>query len=146
MLCWFGLLQSWLAGCEEGANQGHQLFASSQLTTGHAAHWAERLTRRFIPAGPSGHGKSMLSSFMQPIMAAGGDSDYLFLDCAGINSPDMLLGMPGWYRGAGKRPKLAELLWNRRGKRCVVVLDEFEKMAGGAQEDLLRVFDEGECK
>lgn len=83
---------------------------------------------------------------MQPIMAAGGDSDYLFLDCAGINTADMLLGMPGWYRGAGKRPKLAELLWNRRGKRCVVVLDEFEKMAPGAQEDLLRVFDDGECK
>ncbi|KAH8145191.1 uncharacterized protein LAJ45_10751 [Morchella importuna] len=89
--------------------------------------------------GPSGHGKTELAKSMRTCLSAA----FLTINCAEMTSTADLFGStapsPGYEQGSA----LNNFLCRNHGQRCIVFLDEFEKMGPAVHESLLTPFDEG---
>jgi ATP-dependent Clp protease ATP-binding subunit ClpA len=68
---------------------------------------------------------------------------FLAINCAEMTSTTDLFGSaapsPGYEQGSA----LNNFLCRNHGQRCIVFLDEFEKMGPAVHESLLTPFDEG---
>lgn len=96
-------------------------------------------TFKSLNLGPSGHGKTELAKSMRTCLSAA----FLTINCAEMTSTTDLFGStapsPGYEQGSA----LNNFLCRNHGQRCIVFLDEFEKMGPAVHESLLTPFDEG---
>lgn len=118
-----------------------QSIACSRLMGRIVTHIAKPTVKPLVLmfAGPSGHGKTelaqQLGTFLQlPMHIA---------DCASIETKMGMFGPPKPYVGYDKGSPLNNFLAENSGRKCVVLLDEFEKTLAKTRETFLLPFDNG---
>ena len=90
-------------------------------------------------AGPSGHGKTELATQMGHLL----NVPWVDIDCAQTSTEFGLLGSTRGYASNAEGSQLNNFLAAQASKRCIVVLDEFDKTTDKVREALLKVTDTG---
>lgn len=90
-------------------------------------------------AGPSGHGKTELALRLEDLISVQMER----VDCTGMRCDWELFGAMNPWRGYEKGSPLNDFLVKRAGSRCIVFLDEVDKMDADIYNSLLIPFDEG---
>ena len=90
-------------------------------------------------AGPSGHGKTELATRLGHLLSL----ELEVVDCTIYTYESDLFGARAHYQGSQNGSPLNDFLVRNSGKRCVVFLDEFEKMNPRIHQTLLYPFDNG---
>ena len=96
-----------------------------------------------LTAGPSAHGKTFISQSFAKLLPK---AEFLLVDCTSADHPEDILGSGARFHGSETQPGLADFLYRNTGKRCVVVLDEFEKLGrsyGETSDAFLKIFEDG---
>ncbi|KAI1085907.1 P-loop containing nucleoside triphosphate hydrolase protein [Rostrohypoxylon terebratum] len=105
------------------------------------AHITQNIKKPLVLAfaGTSGLGKTELANQIGSLLSV----PFITLDCNHLNSTWWLLGNEEhqWNNKLGA--PLNNFLADNAGKRCVVLLDDFDKMNTGMKETLLKMLDEG---
>ncbi|KAK1067517.1 hypothetical protein LTR74_006378 [Friedmanniomyces endolithicus] len=91
-------------------------------------------------AGPSGHGKTELARHLGHLLSL----ELEVVDCTIFNREMELFGSRHPYAGAARGTPLNNFLATYNGRRCIVLLDEFEKTSPEIHKALLLPFDNGE--
>lgn len=90
-------------------------------------------------AGPSGHGKTELAQQLGIFL----DVPMHIADCASIEPKMDMFGPRKPYMGYDEGSPLNNFLAENSGRKCVVLLDEFEKTSTEIRETFLLPFDNG---
>lgn len=93
----------------------------------------------FMFAGPSGHGKTELAQQLGTFL----DVPMHITDCASIETKSDMFGPRKPYTDYDKGSPLNNFLAENSGRKCVVLLDEFEKTSAEIRETFLLPFDNG---
>ena len=86
-------------------------------------------------AGAPGHGKTMLSNMVAKAVVDDVRTRFLFIPMSTVNEISDLFGGTGVFHdyGSGERDgQLTSFVRRNQGRRCVVLLDEYEKWSGKA--------------
>ncbi|KAI1443174.1 P-loop containing nucleoside triphosphate hydrolase protein [Annulohypoxylon stygium] len=90
-------------------------------------------------AGASGHGKTELAHQLGSLLSV----PFIALDCTHLSSTWWLLGSDEWQSNDEHGAPLNNFLADNTGKRCVVLLDDFDNMNMDVKDTLLKIFDHG---
>jgi len=92
--------------------------------------------------GPSGHGKTELARRMGELLSLKMHT----VDCTEMKQETDMFGPKKPYDGYEQGTPLNNFLWENAGERCVVFLDEVEKMGVEVRNAMLKLFESGMFK
>jgi len=90
-------------------------------------------------AGPSGHGKSILSELIAEMASI----PFVFIPCESFTDEKTMFGAQAPYMGCEKGSQLNNFITERHEKPGLVLLDEFEKTQYDVWNGFLTVFENG---
>jgi hypothetical protein len=88
--------------------------------------------------GASGHGKTELAFKVRGML---GNPPFYQVNCGEVTHASDIFGPKPPFKGCDKSVRLNEFLVKNQGERCIVFMDEFEKMPNGVRDALLCILD-----